>query len=213
MIPADALQSFVGHLLPMLPEDFAGAVAALDLTLLNLTPGRLPVCRFWKQAMAGDLPLLAPLAALEPSLRWVQNPNYVAAPPDPAFLENYGYAVLAGPGGLIETRAVALGLLLLGPGTHYPTHRHPAVEIYVVASGESEWHMGEGSWRRRPAGDVIRHESMVPHATRALTDPLLAVYVWRGDLDTHARITGAFSADPPTQLHCFGGPTPDPPKP
>jgi quercetin dioxygenase-like cupin family protein len=190
MIPADALQRFVSCLLPMLSEDFAGAVAALDLKQLNLAPGRLPVCRFWKKTMISGLPLMAPLAALEPSLRWVQNPNYVAAPPDSAFLENYGYAVLAGPGGLVETRALALGLLLLGPGTHYPSHRHPAVEIYVVASGESEWRMGDGPWRRRPPGDVIRHESMVSHATRALADPLLAVYVWRGDLDTHARITG-----------------------
>jgi quercetin dioxygenase-like cupin family protein len=189
MIPADALQCFVARLLPMLPEDFAGALGALELKLLTLAPGRLPVCRFWKKAMAGGHSLLAPLAALEPSLRWVQNPNYVAAPPDPGFLENYGYAVLAGPGGLIETRALALGLLLLGPGTHYPSHRHPAAEIYVVASGEGEWRMGEQPWHRRPAGDVIRHDSMVPHATRALVEPLLAVYVWRGDLDTHARIT------------------------
>ena len=195
MIPADSLNRFVDQLLPMLPGDFAIAVAALDLRVLNLAPDRLPVCRFWKKAMGGGHPLLAPLAALEPSLRWVQNPNYVASPPDPSFLENYGYTVLAGPGGLIETRALALGLLLLGPGTHYPTHRHPAVEIYVVASGESEWRMGEEPWRRRPVGDVIRHEPMISHATRALVEPLLAVYVWRGDLDTHARITGASSAE------------------
>ena len=190
MIPAEALKKFIALLPPMLPEDFAQAVSALDASVVSLAPGRLPVCRFWKRAMMGDLPLLAPLAALAPSLKWVQNPNYVARPPDPHFLENYGYAVLAGPGGLIETRTLALGLLMLGPGTHYPTHRHPAVEIYVVASGEAEWQMGEGEWRRRPAGEVIRHESMVPHATRALEQPLLAVYVWRGDLDTHARITG-----------------------
>jgi len=191
MIPAEALRRFVGLLPPLLPEGFAGPVAALDLAVLALSPGRLPVCRFWKQAMRGDQPLLAPLAALAPSLKWVQNPNYVAKPPDPDFLENYGYAVLAGPGGLVETRALALGLLLLGPGTHYPTHRHPAEEVYLVASGEAEWRMGEEAWRRRPAGDVIRHRPMVPHDTRALEQPLLAVYVWRGDLDTHARITGA----------------------
>jgi len=29
---------------------------------------------------------------------------------------------------------------------------------------------------------------MVTHATRALAEPLLAAYVWRGDLATHARI-------------------------
>ena len=83
---------------------------------------------------------------------------------------------------------LALGVLLLGPHTHYPTHRHPAVEIYVVAAGVAEWRKGEDPWHIEPEGSVIRHETMVPHATRTLADPLLAVYVWQGDLKTHAKI-------------------------
>jgi hypothetical protein len=35
---------------------------------------------------------------------------------------------------------------------------------------------------------VIHHPSGVPHATRAGDTPLLAVYVWRGELGTHARL-------------------------
>ena len=104
------------------------------------------------------------------------------------FLENSGSAVLAGPGGLVPSEALALGILLLGPGTHYPSHNHPAVEIYVVLSGEAEWQKGREAWRREPPGTVIRHDSMVTHAARALAEPLLAAYVWRGDLATHARI-------------------------
>jgi hypothetical protein len=90
---------------------------------------------------------------------------------------------------LVATDSLALGILLLGPKTHYPTHRHPAVEIYVVAAGEAEWRNGEAPWRREAPGSVIRHETMMPHATRTLDEPLLAVYVWQGDLKTHAKIT------------------------
>jgi quercetin dioxygenase-like cupin family protein len=149
------------------------------------------VRRFWPAISAGGGTLVEPLAALEPHFHWVQNPNYVAAPPDPDFLRNYGYVVLAGPGGLVETQNLALGFLMLGPGTHYPTHRHPAVEIYVPVAGHAEWRKGEDSWRIEPPGSVIRHETMVPHATRTLSEPLLAIYLWQGDLKTHARIVSA----------------------
>ena len=190
MVIAPHLDLFVSRLAALLPADFAAAVAALDLSSPRpqLQPDSLPVCRFWERAVAGGGALLAPLAKLAPALFWVQNPNYVAAPPSPEFLENYGYAVLAGPGGLVASDALALGVLLLGPGTHYPSHNHPAVEIYVVLAGEAEWQKGNEPWRRELPGTVIRHDSMVSHATRALAEPLLAAYVWRGDLATHARI-------------------------
>ena len=161
---------------------------ALDLAQPTSGGNELPVCRFWPNVMTAEGPLLAPLAALGPHLRWVQNPNYVARPPSADFLANYGYAVLAGPGGLVATDRLAMGVLLLGPQTHYPMHRHPAVEVYVVVAGEAEWRKGEAPWRRQPPGTVIRHETMEPHDTRALRDPLLAVYLWRGDLKTYARI-------------------------
>src|SRR5215831_1581923 len=150
------LSRFVSALAPLLPENFGAAVGRLDLGALKSAPQQLPVCRFWDAAVTAGGSLLAPLAALEPQLRWIQNPNYVAAPPSPAFLDNYGYAVLAGPGGLVESKGIALGLLLLGPGIHYPSHRHPAVEIYVVLSGESDWQKGAEPWRREAPGALIR---------------------------------------------------------
>jgi quercetin dioxygenase-like cupin family protein len=189
--PNAALQEFIDRLAPKLPMDFAGPVRTIDLGRPKMNPSKLPVCRFWPGILAGGGELVGPLGELSPHLRWVQNPNYVAAPPSPDFLENYGYVVLAGPGGLVPTDSLAMGILLLGPRTHYPTHRHPAVEIYVVAAGEAEWRKGKSSWRREPPGGVIRHETMMPHATRTLEEPLLAVYVWRGDLKTHAKITNS----------------------
>ena len=187
------LQAFRDNLAAMLPADFATTLREIALCAVKPGPGAadLPVCRFWPALSAKGGPLMTPLAGLAPQFRWVQNPNYVAAPPDPDFLRNYGYVVLAGPGGLVESERLALGFLLLGPQTHYPTHRHPAAEIYIVAAGPAEWRKGEDPWHIEPEGSVIRHETMMPHATRTLAEPLLAIYLWQGDLKTHARIVSA----------------------
>jgi hypothetical protein len=188
---AQPLQTFFDNLAPMLPADFAAPVRAIDAGKANIEKsgsGDLPVRRYWPAVMAKGGKFIDPLASLAPYYRWVQTSNYVASPPNPTFLPNYGYVVLAGPGGLVESTELALGFLLLGPETHYPSHQHPAVEIYVVAAGTAEWRKGDDPWRVEPVGSVIRHETMMPHATRTLAEPLLAIYIWQGDLKTNARI-------------------------
>jgi quercetin dioxygenase-like cupin family protein len=160
---------------------------------------RLPVCRFWDDALeAGARGAVAPfssaLRALGPSLSWTQNPNYRRRPPGPDFLENYGYAVIAGPAdgppGLVLEPRLAVGVLVLGPGAHYPLHEHPAVEIYCPLTSEGEWWKGAGPWRRESPAAAVYHAPHVPHAMRAGSTPLLAVYLWSGDLATHAMLTG-----------------------
>jgi hypothetical protein len=161
---------------------------------------RLPVCQFWNGALDAGArgaakPLSSALRALGPSLSWTQNPNYRRQPPGPVFLENYGYAVIAGPAdgppGLALSPGLAVGVLLLGPGAHYPLHEHPAVEIYYTLTGDGEWWRGDGPWRREPPATAIYHAPNVPHAMRAGSAPLLALYLWRGDLATHAKLTSA----------------------
>jgi len=56
---------------------------------------------------------------------------------------------------------------------------------------DGEWWRGDGPWRREPAAAVIYHAPSVRHAMRAGLLPLLAVYIWRGDLATHARLSPA----------------------
>jgi quercetin dioxygenase-like cupin family protein len=164
----------------------------------DVSLARVPVCRFWDAALdagarSAASPLTSALRALGPSLSWTQNPNYRRQPPGPAFLENYGYAVIAGPAdgppGLALDPRLAVGVLLLGPGTLYPRHEHPAVEIYYTLTSEGEWWKGAGPWRREPTATAIYHAPNVPHATWAGSSPLLAVYLWRGALATHARLT------------------------
>lgn len=158
-------------------------------------PERLAVCRHWEPSLqdGAPRPLVAVLGALGPWLSWTQNPNYRRRSPDATFLDNYGYAVVAGPldgpPALATTPRLALGVLLLGPGAHYPLHAHPAVEIYYTVTRGGEWWREHGPWRREQPGAVIHHAPNVRHATRAGASPLLAIYLWRGALGTHARLT------------------------
>ena len=70
------------------------------------------------------------------------------------------------------------------PGYHYPMHHHPAEELYVVLSGEAEFHVaGQPSRILRP-GDTNYHESNQPHALTTHDTPVIAYVLWRGDLTT-----------------------------
>ena len=158
---------------------------------------RLSVCRFWEPSLRASsgapTALVAALEALGPWLSWSQNPNYRRRPPDATFLDNYGYAVIAGPTdgppALAADPRLALGVLLLGPHAHYPLHAHPAVEIYYTLTPGGEWWRDDGPWRLEPPGSVVHHAPNVRHATRAEVTALLAIYLWRGDLATHAKLT------------------------
>ena len=184
--------------------EFARLTRSIDATSdwpgCHVSPERLPVCRFWESALGAGVggpaePLISALRELGPSLAWAQNPNYRRQPPGPTFLDNYGYAVIVGPAdgppAIAADPRLALGVLLLGPGTHYPLHEHPAIEIYYTLTSEGEWWKGAGPWRREPLATAIYHAPNVPHATRAGSSPLLALYLWMGDLATHATLTPA----------------------
>ena len=185
----------------------AAEIARLAADLRTVAPSAagaggapLPVCRWWGTAHNGASagPAASVADALRPlgqHLSWTQNPNYRRRPPDPGFLDNYGYAVIAGPPQaasppLVVEHRLAMGVLLLGPGTHYPLHAHPAAELYL-ALGAGDWWRDAGPWRHEAAGAVIHHPPHMPHALRAGPTPLLAAYLWRGDLATAARLVGA----------------------
>lgn len=170
--------------------------AAVDVAT-RVVPFGLPACRFWERALQaarhqGTRPdIVGSLGSVGRLLTWTQNPNYRRSPPAPDFLDNYGYAVIAGPRdgppALLTHEACALGVLLMGPETHYPRHHHPATEVYVPLNA-AEWWRDGGPWRAEPAGTVIYHGSNLPHATRTAAEPMIAIYLWIGDLAVHARI-------------------------
>jgi Dimethlysulfonioproprionate lyase len=165
----------------------------------------IAVCSYLDEALhsttdASSHALAREVAQLAPFLAWTQNPNYRRTSPSEGFLRNYGYGVIAGPErgapALARHPDLALGILLLGPHTEYPAHRHPAEEIYIPL-GVAEWRIAAGPWALRTPGTVIHHPPNIVHATRTVDRPLAALYLWTGDLATHARLDLAEAKWPP----------------
>lgn len=157
------------------------------------TPQRLPACRHLARALS--LAEQGPAAevagaypALAEQLRWTQNSNYLRDPKMRAFLADYAYVELVGPGGIALEEDAALGLLLIGPHCHYPPHSHPAQEVYLVVAGAANWWREGEPWQTLPAAAFVHHAPHVTHAMRTLDEPLLALYAWRGEIATAARL-------------------------
>ncbi|RWM23221.1 MAG: transcriptional regulator [Mesorhizobium sp.] len=145
--------------------------------------------RIVELAPANAQPLGRLLAQRRGELRWGQ--TYSEADFGETFIDNYGWVEVFGTRGHFANDEVAAGLLILGPDIVYPDHHHVAEEIYIPLTGGTEWRMGEGSFRRRDAGEVIHHASDVSHAMRTGKEPLLALYIWRGGpLAAKSTITG-----------------------
>ena len=178
-------------------DAFRAALDAIELrppeAMGTAAPDRrdLPMLRHWPRALAHataiDPVLGSALEALSPAFEWRQNPNYVRQPPSPEFLDGYGYAVIAGAGGLIPAE-IALGVLVLAPGLLYPAHAHPAEEVYLVLDPASRWWRDGQEWRQGLGGAAVHHPPNVAHAMQAGPTQLCAVYLWRGALEVNAAL-------------------------
>ncbi len=176
----------------------SGAAAMLTRSLpalrsaapASVVPRPLPVADLLPSALARvEGPLAAALRDAAPLFRWRQNPNYNAANMGDGFMAGYGYVEFAGPKeALFHAPEIRVGLLALGPGRHYPTHAHPAEEVYHPLTAGGDWRRGDEPWRQVAAGSAIHHPPMIAHETRAGAGTLLALYCWAGDTATEARL-------------------------
>ncbi len=160
----------------------------IDLRVLGVLPAASAVA-----ASQADANLAEPVQLLSLSAPWRQTAAYVRDPPDDRFLDGYAHATLAGRPDA-EHRSVdcglSVGLLLLGGGVHYPPHQHPADEVYVPLGTATWLDSTDGTYRARPAGVPVHHRPWQPHAVRTGIQPLLAVYLWSGDVTTPSRWCG-----------------------
>ncbi len=172
-------------------------IARLDgaTALATPEPQSLGGARHWNQAMEGmNLPghsgLHDALFAVAPQFHWMQNPNYNDDLMGPGYMDNYGFIELVGnKAAFYQAEGVRCGLLLLGPGLHYPAHNDAAEEIYHVLYGDQTlWRRGDEDWRAHPAGTTIHHAPWMIHETKTGDQPLLALYCWLGD-GSEAKLT------------------------
>ena len=150
-------------------------------------PHRLPACLYLNQTITNGLagpcrPLVAAIAPLLDALQWRY--GYAPDPRWPDLAERIAFAPIIGGQGVLNDDKAHLGLTLIAPETHYPIHSHPAIETYLVLAGIADWRLEGKPFERQPPGALIWHHSGVGHAMRTGAEPLLALYIWRGDLTT-----------------------------
>ncbi|MGE0005318.1 MAG: dimethylsulfonioproprionate lyase family protein [Parvibaculaceae bacterium] len=158
-------------------------------------PRRLPATRFLAECVAASMftspGVAAALAEIEEFLHWRQNPNYSDRRMGAGYMDNYAYAELIGSHGFFAGNDFLMGLLLLGPNSHYRDHHHAAPELYWLLTGPSEWRRDKGEFEMREAGETIWHDPHIVHATRTDASPLLAVWAWTRDVSEPARLVEA----------------------
>ncbi len=170
-------------------EDAVGKEAARVLELLEPLPpvdgpfsrSSHPSVRYLDAAMeAGNDSTVGLLDAIRPvafELPWRY--SYAKRDDAPGLENDMAFAEIIGPEAPYRSPSVCIGLTLIGPGTLYPLHSHPATELYYVAAGTAVWIAnGIPSWN--PPGTFILHPSRVVHAMQTYEEPILAVYSWSG---------------------------------
>jgi mannose-6-phosphate isomerase-like protein (cupin superfamily) len=152
------------------------------------SPQSQPACEHLPAALAlgaagPERALADGLARLAPLLRWTYG-----YPPDPRWPGLEGSIAftdfLGGGTGLWPSERLLLGFTLIAPHTAYPAHLHPAIELYLVVAGTAAWQLGGAPAALKPPGAAILHPSGASHAMITGDEPLLALFTWRGDLNT-----------------------------
>ena len=111
-------------------------------------------------------------------VKWSQNPSYDFSNVEPAFLDGYAYAGLAGPDCPVRCEVPRFGFLLLAPRVTYTDHRHGPREFYLMLTPGSQWRLDNGDWFDVAPGDLILHEPWQTHAMRSGGQPFLAFAGW-----------------------------------
>ncbi|MEQ9885039.1 dimethylsulfonioproprionate lyase family protein [Pectobacterium zantedeschiae] len=149
------------------------------------TSVHLPAVDYLEQALkigeaSGDREICSMIRLLAPELSW--NFDYIPHPKFTSLSEKIAFTQFVGPEDLWVSSHLAVGLTLIAPETHYPAHCHPATEIYLPLAGTGLWSMENEDYFPRHPGELIFHRSRATHATQAQEEPVLALYIWHGDI-------------------------------
>ena len=104
------------------------------------------------------------LQELADKLHWLQ--SYTAEDFGQAFVDNYGHVELFGTRGHFANDRFAGGVVIFGPGQHYPNHWHVAEEIYFPLTGGSLW----GCDRESRTGGVSEKPAQLQSGRRHRSD-------------------------------------------
>lgn len=92
------------------------------------------------------------------------------------------FAEVVGPDGPFRCAQCRFGFYLQAPDCLYPAHSHAAEELYLILSGSVEWQLDESGPFIPPCPGLVHHRPWQKHAMRTGATPMLALWVWLGDI-------------------------------
>ncbi len=198
--PLDELSTAIESLVANAAVAYAasGVEVAADLLPFNASSARAAVTQppalVHIAAALAEMPHGALRTALEhcaSRLPWTAGD----LPKSESVQDGYAFIEIVGPDGLCGPDTLRFGLYLQAPTTFYPPHDHEAEEFYYVLSGDAEWQQSEGQFQAKQPGTLIHHLPRERHAMRTGKAPLLAMWIWAGNIDMATyRIDNAIGA-------------------
>ena len=156
-----------------------------DVTAQEIEPFHVPPLKALQRQGGLDNSIFPELrdALIEVSPKMMWRETYKGTDIDPDFMERFGCYEIIGRDAPFASKKMRSFLVYQPPHLHYPWHHHPADELYMVISGEAEFHLkGQGSETLK-TGQTSFHPSNTPHALTSHDHPVMAYVVWRDDFD------------------------------
>ena len=167
---------------------FSGPDAARFAAALPADPGHpralTPVWKPGASQLSEAIPrrrftrLFKMISALSDHLEWRQ--SYTSAEIGESYLKGMGYVELIGLRGHYASSEIAFGIMVVGPDSLYPDHRHLSEEIYAPISGHGAWRYDFGEWQPGGVGETVHTASNRWHALRTGAETLVMLYAWLG---------------------------------
>ena len=118
------------------------------------------------------------VASLSDQVQWHQASRGV-----PEFFEGgYSFSEIIGDSGLATSKNIRMGLFLQNQNVDYPSHAHEAEEYYLILSGHGSWQIGN-IWHDAIPGRIFHHQSEDSHRMITQSEPLLAIWIWTGEIE------------------------------
>lgn len=84
---------------------------------------------------------------------------------------------------MIDYHECRVGLFAQTAHTNYTTRNHAAEELFVKIAGQAKWKNDKENYITKNAGEFIHHKSLENHASQTIEYPLIAAWIWSGDVD------------------------------
>jgi len=99
-------------------------------------PMKKPVVRYLRDALKmgmyfNESPIYHTIGLMDHHLTWECGYEHMPE----GLADNYAYTEVIGPRGPVLCGQLIVGMLLLGPSCHYPSHRYPNLEVSYVCLG------------------------------------------------------------------------------